>query len=561
MLGWLVAACCVVLVVWTWPRPGSTGSSRKTPLPDEPLGATTTGPAGVPRQPCAKEDEEEDGEEDEEDEEREERRRRSDRGDGEAREAQLVCKPSALANYLLRHCRTFSSYSPCAGWTWRASAVLQSAYDACWPCGGSPPVHFVRDHLQLGDEGLVSLDWAMAPPGTSQSQQSQSQHQYQYHHQYQHHHQHHKQRRRTSSNSTSPVLLIIPNSFGRITRNVLKLCEAALAHGYLPVVFNRRSHNGTPLTTLKLQQFGDPADLREAVRYIRYRQPAGRLYAAGESTGSGLLLSYLGECGSSSYVTAAVCLSPVFRCQSWFESGLPRAVQWALVLYQKMSLSRYRTVLGETVQTDTLFSSSSLRGLEEGLFCQTPPLKSPTTAIITPNTTTAAAATWEAYWERNEPLRDVDEVAIPVLSICARDDPVRGHPQSTLPLELFETNPHFFLLLTEHGGHCGFSTQSDGAAPAPAPAPGGAPGGAPGAGVGMPGTSWSHRALLEFFRATTDFFAAEERAKQLAARRRGLGGASGARAFRHRSISTCKRVPACSHNIHAIYSWQRSYTR
>lgn len=121
----------------------------------------------------------------------------------------------------------------------------------------------------------------------------------------------------------------------------LQLCEMALSHGYLPAVFNRRSHNGTPLTTLKLQQFGDPADLREAVRYIRYRQPAGRLYAVSESTGSGLLLSYLGECGSSSYVTAAVCLSPVFRCQSWFENGLYWPLQWALVLYQKISLSRY----------------------------------------------------------------------------------------------------------------------------------------------------------------------------------------------------------------------------
>lgn len=121
----------------------------------------------------------------------------------------------------------------------------------------------------------------------------------------------------------------------------LQLCETALSHGYLPAVFNRRSHNGTPLTTLKLQQFGDPADLREAVRYIRYRQPAGRLYAVSESTGSGLLLSYLGECGSSSYVTAAVCLSPVFRCQSWFENGLSWPLQWALVLYQKMCLSRY----------------------------------------------------------------------------------------------------------------------------------------------------------------------------------------------------------------------------
>lgn len=115
----------------------------------------------------------------------------------------------------------------------------------------------------------------------------------------------------------------------------------ALTHGYLPVVFNRRGQNGTPLSTVKLQQFGDPADLREAVRYIRYRQPAGRLYAVSESTGSGLLLSYLGECGSSSYVTAAACLSPIFRCQSWFESSPAWPFHWALLLYQKMWLSRW----------------------------------------------------------------------------------------------------------------------------------------------------------------------------------------------------------------------------
>lgn len=119
-----------------------------------------------------------------------------------------------------------------------------------------------------------------------------------------------------------------------------QLCEAGLSHGYLPVVFNRRSQNGTPLSTIKLQQFGDPTDLREAVRYIRYRQPAGQIYAVSESTGSGLLLSYLGECGSSSYVTAAACLSPIFRCQSWFENGPTWPFNWALLLYQKISLSR-----------------------------------------------------------------------------------------------------------------------------------------------------------------------------------------------------------------------------
>ncbi|KAM4628321.1 protein ABHD15 [Polymixia lowei] len=518
MLEWLVVVCIVILVALLWPGSKYFGTETQQDALIQGL--------GISRQQTK---------------ERIAERWISDRGSDSAQTTAanagtgekaptvaLICKPSALANYLLKHCRTFTNYSPCVGWTWRASAFLQSAYDACWPYNS--PVQFVRDNLQLSDDGLVALDWAVALAGSS------------YH-----------KRRRTSSHSTSPVLLIVPNSFGKITRNVLKLCEAALSHGYLPVVFNRRGHNGTPLTTVKLQQFGDPGDLREAVRYIRYRQPAGRLYAASESTGSGLLLSYLGECGSSSYVTAAVCLSPVFRCQSWFERGLCWPIQWTLALYQKMYLSRYRTVLGETVQTDALFSSSSLRGLEEALFCQTPHKDAAAVAATGGGGTNNCPGAWDTYWERNEPLRDVDEVAIPVLSVCAQDDPVRGDPQSTLPLELFETNPHFFLLLTGRGGHCCFSTQSDGGTV-------GAVGSVAG-GTGIPGTSWSHRALLEFFRATTDFFATEERAKQLAARRRGLGGGTGGRVFRHRSVSTCKRVPACSHNIHAIYNWQRSYTR
>lgn len=183
---------------------------------------------------------------------------------------------------------------------------------------------------------------------------------------------------------------------------------------------------------------------------------------------------------------------------------------------------RYRTVLGELVHIDSLFSSRSLRAMEEALFCQ-----SGLKEVLT-------EGAWETYWERNDALRDVDEVAIPVLCVCSRDDPIRGETPATLPLELFESNPHFFLLLTESGGHCGFSTANEGP------------------------VLWSHQALFQFFRATSDFFAAEERAK-LTARRRGVN--VGAKAFRHRSVSTFKRLPLSSHNIYTIYNWQRSYTR
>lgn len=172
MLDWLLLLCIAVLVVLIWP--GSTFFGTGSP-PGASFQRPELSPQAAERKPG---------------------RRVSD-GDDTAAAVALVCKPSALANYLLKHCRTFSNYSPFVGWTWRASALLQSVYEACWPCDSS--VQFVRDNLQLSDDGLVALDWAVPPS---------------------------QKRRRTSSHSTSPVLLIIPNSFGKITRTVLKVrCE------------------------------------------------------------------------------------------------------------------------------------------------------------------------------------------------------------------------------------------------------------------------------------------------------------------------------------------------
>lgn len=177
MLDWLVALCIVILVVLIWPGSKYFGPESHSDALLPGLGIPQraskeeTGRSGDVQAACAG----------------------APAGEA-ARTAELVCKPSALANYLLKHCRSFSSYSPCVGWRWRASALLQSVYEACWPY--DCPVQFVRDNLQLSDDGLVALDWAVPS---------------------------HQKRRRTSSHSTVPVLLIIPNSFGKITRNVLKV--------------------------------------------------------------------------------------------------------------------------------------------------------------------------------------------------------------------------------------------------------------------------------------------------------------------------------------------------
>lgn len=185
MLEWLVALCIVILVLLIWPGSKYFGTESQPEALLQGLGISQQA-AKDKNGECVLDHEGSDG-------------AQKAVADEKARTVALICKPSALANYLLKHCRSFSNYSPCVGWTWRASAILQSVYEACWPYDS--PVQFVRDNLQLSDDGLVALDWAVPS---------------------------YQKRRRTSSHSTSPVLLIIPNSFGKITRNVLKVITTFL---------------------------------------------------------------------------------------------------------------------------------------------------------------------------------------------------------------------------------------------------------------------------------------------------------------------------------------------
>ncbi|XP_040194490.1 protein ABHD15 [Rana temporaria] len=400
---------------------------------------------------------------------------------------ELICKSSALANWFLKDIQRLPQQEPIRWW-WKRCPHLQTLVQHLLPA--YIPLELCRDHLQLADGGLVALDWVVGPRQIS------------------------RMRRGTNATGNPPLLLVIPNPFGKLTRNIQNLCFQALEKGYYPVIFNRRGQNECPLTTLKLQDFGEPGDLKEAVTYIRFRHPSSTIFAVSEGLGSGLLLAYLGECGSSSYLTAVACISPVFRCQEWFENKLPWLYEWALLLYQKTILRRYFTVLGEILPTGKLFDSQSLQELHEILHCQRKTKK----------------LSWDDYWEENDPLRDVDEVAVPVLSICSIDDPIRGPPESTLPIELFRTNPYFLLLLTHYGGHCGFLTDAP--------------------------VAWSHEVTLDYFRSVTEFFRTEEKTKWLANRRN-----SNMMSRRRRPTLQRRELSAYRDLEEKIFSWKRSYTR
>ncbi|KAM6403069.1 protein ABHD15 [Rhynochetos jubatus] len=385
--------------------------------------------------------------------------------DGSGR-CQLLCKPSALAQHLERSLGRSTELRG-GHWPWPRWPRLQMLRQLLQVPEPEPAL--ARELLQLPDTGLVALDWLVGPRGAG-----------------------------TGGGGPSSVLLLIPNAAGKVTGGLLQLGLRALERGFVSVIFNRRGHNSCPLTTPRLQPFGDPGDLREVVTYLRCRYPAAALLAVSEGSGSGVLLAYLGESGSSSRLAAAACISPIFRARDWFEGGMPWLYEWPLLLHLKQGLSRYAGSLAEVVDVAGLLGSRSLRELEEALFCRSK----------------GHPTSWEGYWERNEPLRDVDETAVPVLCLCSADDPVRGPPARSLPLELFRSSPYFFLLLTPRGGHCGYPR-------------------------GEAGGCWGHEAVLEYFRAMGEFLRAEERRNGSPRARRWGGPAAEPPAF----------------------TWQRSYTR
>lgn len=229
---------------------------------------------------------------------------------------------------------------------------------------------------------------------------------------------------------------------------------------------------------------------------------------------------------------------------------------------------------------DRALSCSSLRDFEETLSCSsaqlqqraaTPPLRSQNPELssgshspqgLAPSVAWALgeraypAKDWDSYWERNEPLRDADEVAVPVLCICSRDDPLLP-PASTLPLPLFQSNPYFLLALTDRGGHCGFTLE-----------------GGRTTNEEVEDGNWSHIAVLEYFRVVADFLKGEERDKASWGGPLGEYGQAGQRSRtgntappRRRRATMMRRLRLQGPEQSRVdaeegnFTWKRSYTR
>jgi abhydrolase domain-containing protein 15 len=290
--------------------------------------------------------------------------------------------------------------------TWWTNSHIQCFLTFLVP---QSPVKYQRDVLTFKDGGQASLDWALESSVDMKNPLKED----------------------------SPIAIIMHGLVG-CSENMRSLCAEALAHGYRPVVFNKRGHGGMKLSTPKLQEFGCVQDLEHAIAHVEKAFPDSQLFGIGCSAGAGLLCSYLCELGDDSRLEAGVLISPGYNAFDLFCRGkINRVYDFLMTFTLKQFLLRHKDELSDVVDVSGALKATSIREFDEHVYMKMHGYED-----------------LESYWKVNNPMRDVDNLKMPLLCINALDDPVCT--KETIPYHEFRRKPKAMLLATGEGSHCAF---------------------------------------------------------------------------------------------------------
>ncbi|XP_041348162.1 protein ABHD15-like [Gigantopelta aegis] len=262
-------------------------------------------------------------------------------------------------------------------------------------------IQISRQYLELQDGGVVALDWSK--PDTL--------------------------------DDCRPILIILSGIEGNIKLTSF-VCAKAAELGYRTVVFNRRGHGGSYLTTPKLQSFGDPSDFKHVVEFVRKIYPQSNLLGLSFSAGGGILMSYLGEEGERAQLTAAVLISPGFSpleqstCFHWLYETL-------IVRSLKRIVHQHSHVISPHIDVNSVLKAKSITEFDKNVYCK----------FYNHDNV-------EEYWSHNDPMRNHSKMTIPVLFLCSLDDPVLS--AEFIPYDVISEHSDWIMATVDRGGHCAF---------------------------------------------------------------------------------------------------------
>jgi hypothetical protein len=246
-----------------------------------------------------------------------------------------------------------------------------------------------------------------------------------------------------------PTLLALHGLEGSSTAHYMQgLASKALRAGFNAVLLNQRNCGGTEHLGPGLYHSGLMDDAAFVIRELAATGGMDRFVAAGYSLGGNLALRLAGTHTPADLpqLEAVCAVSPVLEletCVRALERPSNFPYQWNFVRNLKARMRRKDACFPGRFDLARLDRIRTVRQFDA--------------AYTAPSFGFTSA---EDYYHRAAALRVIDRIQIPALIITAEDDPF-------VPVAPFRDptllgNPHITLVVTAHGGHCGFLAEPDG---------------------------------------------------------------------------------------------------
>ncbi|KAJ2064286.1 hypothetical protein GGI17_001171 [Coemansia sp. S146] len=246
-----------------------------------------------------------------------------------------------------------------------------------------------------------------------------------------------------------PIVLLSPGLSGGSQETYVQATVKRLTsepYNFRTVVVNFRGCAGVQVTTPILYNGGLTSDYGYAVDHIHSRYPSSKLVGIGYSLGANLVTKYVGEQGERCPLDAAISVcNPYDLAASSDALEVPtfrnKHIYTPAMLLGLMKLYRRHRKIIETgpveLDVEAISRIKSIRQFDDLITARLFGYKDSTD-----------------YYRQNSCAQFMPGISIPFLAISAMDDPVC--PENIIPREVFRTNPHLILALTQYGGHLGY---------------------------------------------------------------------------------------------------------
>lgn len=249
--------------------------------------------------------------------------------------------------------------------------------------------------------------------------------------------------------SAHPALLALHGLEGSSSAHYMRgLADKAFARGFNVILLNQRNCGGSEELSEGLYHSGLTADADHVIREITSKDAVRQIVVAGYSLGGNLALKLAGDYGDlpPRELRGVCAVSPVIElatCVDALERRQNIAYEWNFVRGLKARMRRKARSHPGRFPIDRLGEVRTVRQFDD--------------VFTAPHFGFDGASD---YYHRASAMRVIDRIRVPALVITAQDDPF-------VPIAPFRdprvtVNPNIRLIVTRHGGHCGFVAAATG---------------------------------------------------------------------------------------------------